>query len=319
MKKTSIVLTLSMILTLTVCSAPRIFAAQQADSGEDYSIAYINDYQGECEMVKKGGGEPEPVQDIYIPLYEGDTVSTGDSGSLEIVFDDATIINLDENSSLTIERLSRGNGDKTILSLIKGSLTAIVKKLMGGDEFKVKTNMAMAAVKGTEFSVTADDDQKIGVFDGTVEVSGLDRSGRAGGTIMVSKGSETQIDRFHRIPGRPRSFGPGMMKRQAGLRGLRQRITNLRALARSGGLRKFKLNRRLERINSYKKALKSRQSFRTMPEKRRAAMNRAIMQEQRIKQQRDALDRNDKKGKKDQKDQDSQDYRDKFKDRNRRD
>ena len=294
MKKLRLMLFTIIALTLALHTAPAVSALPQADTEEEYSIAYINDYQGECELVKKGGGEPEPVQDIYIPLYEGDSVTTGEIGSMEIVFDDATIINLDENSRLTIQSLNRGNGNKTIIDLIKGSLTAIVKKLAAGDEFKVKTNMAMAAVKGTEFSVEAGDDHKVGVFDGSVEVSGLDRSGKITGHIMVNKGSETVIDRTMRRPGQPRHFSPGMIKRAGGVRTLRQKITNLRDLRRAGGIRKFKLDRRLERIKYLKGTLKNHVNYRTMPEKRRAAANRVIMQEQRLRQQRDAIDKKEK-------------------------
>ncbi|HRU40320.1 MAG TPA: hypothetical protein P5511_10620, partial [Candidatus Goldiibacteriota bacterium] len=57
---------------------------------EDYSIAYINDYDGDCELKRKGQSTGEAILDIFIPLYRGDTVITGAGSKLEIVFDDAT-------------------------------------------------------------------------------------------------------------------------------------------------------------------------------------------------------------------------------------
>jgi hypothetical protein len=292
-KKIRVIAGLVVFFALAFHAAPAACAQPQADGQEDYSIAYINDFKGDCEMTQKGAGESEPVQDIYIPLHEGDTVSTGDTGSMEIVFDDATIVNLDGNSRLTIENLNRGDGDRTILSLIKGSLTAIVKKLMQKDEFMVKTNMAMAAVKGTEFSVEAGENHRVGVFDGSVQVSGVDQRGRVTDRITVNKGSETVIDKTMRRPGRPGFFSENMKRRAGYVQDLRKKIVNLRALRKSGGLRRFKLDRRMNRIKYLKWAVNNHEKYRNLQGKRKNAVNRVIMQEQKVKEQMDAIDKND--------------------------
>lgn len=271
-----------------------IAAMPQSGGEENYSIAYINDFKGDCDLTQKGAGDSEPVQDIYIPLHEGDTVTTGDSGSMEIIFDDATIINLDENSQLTIEGLKRGDGDRTILGLIKGGLTAIVNKLKQKDEFVVKTKMAMAAVKGTEFSVEAGDSHSVGVFDGAVQVSGLDQDGKETNRITVNKGSETVIDKTMRKPGRPGHFSMRMMNRQKNVQAFRQKIQNLRNLRKSGGLRKFMLKRRMDRIKYLKWAVNNHEKYRNLQGKRKNAVNRVIMQEQKVKEQMDAIDNKDR-------------------------
>jgi hypothetical protein len=76
---------------------------------EDYSIAYINDYEGQCEVKKKGESISEAVGDIYVPLYEGDAVITDEDSRMEVVFDDSTIVKLDPNSRLVIKNLNRKN------------------------------------------------------------------------------------------------------------------------------------------------------------------------------------------------------------------
>ena len=134
------------ILKLLGCMLVIVFLAQ-ADYAkpkeEDYSVAYINDYEGDCELKKKGEDIGEAVSDIYVSLYQGDTVITEDDSRMEIVFDDSTIMKLDPNSRLVIRNLKREKTSETVLDLIKGKIYGIVKKLTQQEQFTVKTKMAM--------------------------------------------------------------------------------------------------------------------------------------------------------------------------------
>lgn len=213
----------------------------------DYSIAYINDYDGDCELKRKGKSTGEAILDIYIPLYEGDTVITGYDSRVEIVFDDATIIKLDPNSRLVIRNLKREKENKTIIELIKGRLLGVVKKMVEKEEFAVKTKLAMAAVKGTELIVETGEEDSVGVYEGQVEVVSYDKDGNIKKKIILDKDRETKIVKYTG-PERPGKLSRNFVKKYKEIKNIREKIQYIRELRSRGNIKKYKLKKRLERI-----------------------------------------------------------------------
>jgi len=255
-------------------------AKSKSAANEDYSIAYINDFEGECDIRRKGEDISEGVQDLYTPLYEGDTLMTEDGAKMEIVFDDATIIKMDSNSTLSVKNLNRKKESKTMLDLIKGRVLAIVKKLMNKDEFEVKTKMAMAAVKGTEFIVDTNNGDSIGVFDGAVEVSGMDMSGHVLNKVVLQKDQETVVVKELRRPDRIRPISANFVKRFNEVKDLRQKIEMMRDLRRSGKIRQWKVDRRLKRIENLKTMMRSDPGkFEQLPEAQKALIKEIVREE----------------------------------------
>ena len=82
-----------------------LFAAQQGSP----SIAFVNDFKGGCK-IKQGAGAD--WADVYqnMPIYESDELKTNPGSFVEIVFDDATIIRLDQSSTLKVAQLQRDEG-----------------------------------------------------------------------------------------------------------------------------------------------------------------------------------------------------------------
>lgn len=189
----------------------------------DYSIAYINDYEGDCEIKRKGKSIGEAILDIYIPLYEGDAVITGYDSRVEIVFDDATIIKLDPNSRLVIRDLRRDKENKTIIELIKGRLMGVVKKLIEKEEFAVKTKLAMAAVKGTELIVETGEEDVVGVYEGQVEVASYDDEGNIKKKIILDKDKETKIVKYIG-PEKPKRLSKNFIKKYKEIKDIREKI-----------------------------------------------------------------------------------------------
>jgi len=214
----------------------------------DYSIAYINDYEGDCELKRKGKDIGEAILDIYVPLYEGDSVITGYDSRIEIVFDDATIIKLDPNSRLVIRNLKRDKGYKTIIELIKGRLMGVVKKLIEKEEFAVKTKLAMAAVKGTELIVETGEEDSVGVYEGQVEVASYDKDGNIKKKIILDKDKETRIVKYLG-PDRPRKLSKNFIKKYKEIKDIREKIKYIRELREKGKTKEYKLKKRLDRIN----------------------------------------------------------------------
>jgi hypothetical protein len=269
MKKTAVLIFMGIFLVSSLFAAGKtapvvskkktpVPAAAQESFFPDNAAAYVNEVEGECQVKRKGESYAETIKDIFIPLYEGDTVYTEIQSKLEIIFDDATIIKLDPNSKLTIKILKRGKTNKTILDLIKGSLLSVVKKLTQEEEFSVKTKMAMAAVKGTEFVVTAGDDDKVAVFDGAVSVTGYDMDGNELHSIILDKDKETVITKKLRKPEKAKKLSRNFVKRYSEIKDMRGKIEHVRQLRRDGKIKKYRLERRLERIDNLKMMKSSR-------------------------------------------------------------
>jgi hypothetical protein len=260
----------------------------------DYSIAYVNDFSGECEIRRSGEDFSEAVQDLYVPLYEGDTVSTDSDSSMEVVFDDATVVKLDPGSRLLIKNLKGKNSSRTGLELLKGRLMAVVKKLFGKEEFTVKTKMAMAAVKGTEFIVQAGDDSSIGVYNGAVEVSGLDMEGNVLHRVVLKKGEETTIIKYMHGPGRITELGSGFIAKYREIADLRQKIEYMRAMRGSGKIKKYKIERRLKRIEALKKMKKmDPEKFNSLSAGDRALADEIIKEEPYLDAEKQSENNND--------------------------
>jgi len=262
----------------------------------EYSIAYINDFQGECELRRKDSDIADAVQDLYVPLYEGDTVATENGASMEVVFDDATVVKLDPESKMLIRNLDRNNSQKTGLELLKGRLIAIVKKLFEKEEFTVRTKMAMAAVKGTEFIVEEDEGSSDGVYNGAVEVSGLDMSGNVLHKVVVQKGQETTIIKYMHNQGKISGLRKDFFNRYSEISDLREKIKYMRELRRSGRIKKYKIERRLKRIETLKKMEKmDPDKFNSLAPGERALVNEIEKEEPYLNAEKQAEDNSEKK------------------------
>ena len=288
------------IMKMLGCMMVIVFLAQ-ADYAkpkeEDYSVAYINDYEGDCELKKKGEDIGEAVSDIYVSLYQGDTVITEDDSRMEIVFDDSTIMKLDPNSRLVIRNLKREKTSETVLDLIKGKIYGIVKKLTQQEQFTVKTKMAMAAVKGTELIVQAGDEDKVGVYEGSVEVSNIDMNGKVLGRVIVDKNNEVTVVKNLHIPSRTRALNVNFVKKYNEITDLRKKIQYLREMRRTGKARQYKLERRLKRIQDLKMMRSDPATLKHMSPGQKALVDEIIKQEDYYQAQYDSLEGKESKHK----------------------
>lgn len=262
---------------------------------EDYSVAYINDYEGECEIKRKGKDITEAISDIYVPLYEGDVVITGMGSIAEIIFDDSTIVRLDPESKILIKDLTREKNKKTIIDLLKGKIIAIVKKLIKEEEFTVKTKMAMAAVKGTEFIVEAGDEEKVGVYEGQVEVSGIDLQGNVLHKVIVGKDKETVISKKLRGPEKPRNLSKNFIKRFKEVKDLREKIEMIRELRAKGNIKEYKLKRRIQKIENIKMMMRNNpQRYKNLTEGQRKLVDKLIQMQPYLEKQLDDIKRKER-------------------------
>jgi len=146
--------------------------------------------------VEKGGHEPPPLcvlsfycgdvllarenreiePDFDFPLKGGDLVSTKEDSRAELTLSDASIVRIDENSEFEIEMVEEvGDPILTFRGKLRlGRIWACVKKLTQGSQFRVSSPVAVAGVRGTVYSFSAEEDSsaRIKVYKGEVEVRG---------------------------------------------------------------------------------------------------------------------------------------------------
>lgn len=110
---------------------------------------------------------------IGAPIFEGGAVRTGADSSCEITLTDSSVVRMDQNSEQVIERADFADGKKISLFARAGRLWLNAKKILSRNEdFSVRSDKAVCAIRGTVFGVdTAADTTKISVYQGQVAAS----------------------------------------------------------------------------------------------------------------------------------------------------
>jgi hypothetical protein len=197
------------------------------------SVAVVTDYSGSCWVKHSGIGSKKRIS-VNMPVFEGDEFATKKGSFIEITFDDATMVRLDENATMTLNGLRRNNGiAQTVFNLAMGKLFAIVDKLKHPqDKFEVHTKVAIAAVKGTRLGVDGGSDT-LGVYEGNVHFT--DSSGANGQD--VGSGSESSFNGGSK-PGKP---GPldSMRSYEQLMAGMGDKLDKLKSMSKDGTLQKF--------------------------------------------------------------------------------
>jgi hypothetical protein len=125
-------------------------------------------------IVAKKQGEtavllPVPQQrpaEVRQDLKAGDVLRTNAAGTLAIVFADRTQIRVGRNSTLVVKQVRQGAPSS--VSLQRGSLWA--RSPRGASQLSVETPSATAAIRGTEYSIVASEEQTtLTVVEGVVD------------------------------------------------------------------------------------------------------------------------------------------------------
>lgn len=139
-------------------------------------------------VAAKGGEELRFVREgdwrsasLKQDLLGGDTLRTNAIGNLAILFSDQTQIRVGRNSVLTVNEVSSGSSN-TQLNLQAGNVWARASR--GGSGVDVKTPAAVAAIRGTDWSLSVDASGRTSliVLEGVVELS------NAQGSVTVRQG-----------------------------------------------------------------------------------------------------------------------------------
>jgi hypothetical protein len=99
------------------------------------------------------------------PVYREDVINTDSNGSVKILFQDQSIMDLGQSSLFKVEQFeNKGKSEdrKVEMSLSYGKIRAAINQKIGTlGKFKIKTRAATMGVRGTEFYVMSDIDSNV--------------------------------------------------------------------------------------------------------------------------------------------------------------
>ena len=125
---------------------------------------------GDVEAGRSSSWDPVA---IGATLEKDKSVKTGIQSECELQFGKTAVIQIQENTVVELKTLSKVNDKSRIaIALDAGSVLCKVRKLTGGESFRVQTELAVGGVRGTEFivSVASDKTTVIAVKEGAVAV-----------------------------------------------------------------------------------------------------------------------------------------------------
>jgi hypothetical protein len=123
-------------------------------------------------------------------LDTSDHVRTGSRSIARVRLQDGTKVLLLQNSHAEVENLS--SVEKTI-KLVKGRIRAIVAKIKGGNNFKIKTPVGVASVRGTDFEVEISEDGQQMMVDVKEGEVGVARLGELASEVILNAGDRIQF------------------------------------------------------------------------------------------------------------------------------
>ncbi|HOV89561.1 MAG TPA: FecR domain-containing protein [Syntrophorhabdaceae bacterium] len=163
----------------------------------DGAVTFI---KGEALVQRVKDGEWVKLK-LGHEIREGDTLKTEKNGSLEITFDDKSVLFMRPNTLINITT-SQKKGVFAIINRINlqsGKTISNIKRATGTESrYEVATPSAIASARGTDFRVSIDEmlATRAEVLDGTVVVGAL-------GSSVEVKGGEGTVVEKGAVPAKP--------------------------------------------------------------------------------------------------------------------
>jgi hypothetical protein len=133
-------------------------------------------------------------------LHVDDIVTTGLDSECEIQFSNYSLIHLEPNSGIKIERKEetpQGIFHRIFATI--GNVVTKVTKLNKGDEYEIRTEAAQAFIRGTTFKTTVEEDgtSSFSVFEGSISVKSLFEGAKE---FLVDEKFKSQIKKGELAP-----------------------------------------------------------------------------------------------------------------------
>jgi hypothetical protein len=171
------------VALLTVLASVLLGVASNARAQDAWRISKSS---GDVSIMTEGF---QPVAlTAGMSLQPGSSIRTGQNGRALLMRGNETIL-ISANSAISFPKSSMPNGMSTIILQQAGSILLEVEK-RAINHFEVETPHLSAVVKGTRFQVTmSDNDTRVGVFRGQVEVTEL----KSGQHALLNAGQNATV------------------------------------------------------------------------------------------------------------------------------
>jgi len=158
------------------------------------TVGTISYLEGHVQVSRNGRYLSPADVGIGLVMEPSDTIETGSDGYVEVEMtapSAGSLIKVRSDSSFYFETSPESSPRReTIFQMLRGSLSLKVGRLSSRESYKVQTDSAVMAVRGTEFNVDMSTDRSvlITVPEGHVE----SKSGRT--TVMAQPGTVAAVD-----------------------------------------------------------------------------------------------------------------------------
>jgi hypothetical protein len=165
------------------------------------SIATITAIKGSATVLRDTSNIKAK---LGLKLNVKDTIKTHDNTKVQIIFDDETIVSLGKNSNFSINEFLF-DGDKEPVAkfaMLRGAMRVITGKIgkIAPQKFSVSTKTATIGIRGTNFTVIANDDGSYQVYCTygaiSVTINGVEYVVEQGYYINISPSGEAKILEF---------------------------------------------------------------------------------------------------------------------------
>jgi hypothetical protein len=164
------------VFLFAAIAVPALAAADTSKSNDaskkdDECAAYIAGIVGKAEYRENDENEWQPAE-LNMCLYIGDRVRTQQESALALKFGPGIEVRVNALSVFTVKAVDDKGSNPNKLDMKKGEAWAKVAK-KDNTVFQIGTPTAVAGVRGTEFSVTVDEEgekSSVHVLEGTVSV-----------------------------------------------------------------------------------------------------------------------------------------------------
>jgi hypothetical protein len=184
-----------MTFRLVAVLAIALVLAFRVAAEEKEFVARVLQLTGSATVVHADGSAALPLAKDA-PILAGDQVATGGQSRLRLRFADGSVLTLGERTELAIDRFQHaGPGLRDVLlSVPTGIVRALVRAVMNRADFEIRTQTAVASVRGTDWILQADSNEtSVVVLEGRVTVASVDR--RLGPAVVLGQGEGTTVAR----------------------------------------------------------------------------------------------------------------------------
>ena len=173
-------------MSLLVCTIITALLSCSKKTEADNKVMVISLF-GKVEIVQSDGkARPLNLKDI---ISKGDIIKTGTRSQITFQIGNSTLVKIESGSRVKINSLQKSG--YTEIDLKNGQILSKLKKIKKGTGYYIKTPIAVAAVRGTEFSVT----YRPGIATAAVKSGKVDvwKSGKKENNKIIASGKTAVI------------------------------------------------------------------------------------------------------------------------------